>query len=124
MQNDPVIVPPTWNKTQHYHQISPVWRRAAQHLSEAEVIVVFGYSLPETDQFFRYLYAWGTVGDAILKCFLVVDPDPSGQVVSRFQSLLGPGAKNRFIHIKKKFGEALYEVFSRRELQRFSEERD
>jgi NAD-dependent SIR2 family protein deacetylase len=124
VQDDPFIVPPTWNKTQHYHEIWPVWQRAAQHLSEAEVIVVFGYSLPETDQFFRYLYALGTVGDTILKCFIVVDPDPSDQVMERFQSLLGPGVKNRFIPIKKTFADALDEVFSRRELQKFSDKRN
>jgi hypothetical protein len=38
-----------------------VWRTAAQHLSEAEHIFIIGYSLPETDQFFRYLYGLGTV---------------------------------------------------------------
>ncbi len=93
---DPVIVPPTWNKTLYHQQIGAVWRRAAQHLSQAENIIVFGYSLPETDQFFHYLYALGTVSDVLLKHFLVFDPDETGKVRSRYEVLIGQAAKDRF----------------------------
>ena len=72
---DPVIVPPTWNKTQYHHEIAAVWQNTARHLSEAENIFVVGYSLPERDQFFRYLFALGTVGDALVRRFWVFDPD-------------------------------------------------
>jgi hypothetical protein len=64
--NDPVIVPPTWNKTQYHKEIGGVWTEAAKHLSEAENIFIIGYSLPDTDQFFRYLYSLGTVGDTLI----------------------------------------------------------
>lgn len=104
-RREPVIVPPTWNKVSHYEQVATVWAHAAEALSEAENIVVVGYSLPPTDEFFRYLYALGTVGNAPLERFLVVDPD--SDAASRFSELLGPGAEQRFQHIKKSFGEAL-----------------
>ncbi len=106
-QPDPVIVPPTWNKAE-YHEVVQVWQQAAKHLSEAEHIVVVGYSLPETDQFFRYLYAVGTIGDARLKHFLVVDP--SEDSAKRFQALLGPTARARFGHIPREFNESLAEL--------------
>ena len=88
-EREPVIVPPTWNKTEHHQALQPVWRRAAQHLSEAENIFVIGYSLPETDPFFRYLYSLGTISDTRLKRLWVFDPDGTGQVKGRFEGMLG-----------------------------------
>ena len=62
-------------------------------LSEAEHIIVIGYSLPDTDQFFRYLYALGTVGATRLKRFWIVNPDKT--IEERFSTLLGPLAQQR-----------------------------
>ncbi len=92
---DLVIVPPTWNKSE-YGQVANVWRHAARHLADAENVIVIGYSLPEADQFFRYLFALGTIGDARPQRFWVVDPDESGAVATRFQKLLGPYFESRF----------------------------
>ena len=99
----PVIVPPTWSKAEYHRALSPVWRRAALELRDAENIYVVGFSLPTTDEFFRYLYGLGTVGDTILQRFWVVDPDPSGAVEQRFRALLGPGAEQRFRFFKDRF---------------------
>jgi hypothetical protein len=90
---EPLIVPPTWNKTQHYTEIRNVWSVAARHLSEAENIVVIGYSLPATDHFFHYLYALGTASPTRLKRFLIINTDP--KIGDRFSTLLGPLAKER-----------------------------
>jgi len=103
----PVIVPPTWNKAE-YQQVATVWKHAASHLSEAENIIVIGYSLPETDQFFRYLFALGTIGDARPQRFWVVDPD--AQAAKRFEALLGPSFRSRFRHYRKTFSEAIGEL--------------
>lgn len=102
---EPLIVPPSWNKADSHQAISPVWRRAARELADAESIYVLGYSLPETDSFFRQLYALGTVGDTILEKFWVFNPDVSRMEV--FRSLLGPGARNRFRYFPFKLEEAL-----------------
>jgi hypothetical protein len=91
---EPFIAPPTWNKTQHHAQLESVWRAAARELSDAENIVICGYSLPETDQFFRYLYAIGSIGGSGLRKFMVVNPDHG--VERRFLELCGPIAKSRF----------------------------
>ena len=114
---EPVIVPPSWNKADYHNALSEVWSSAAQHLSEAEHIFVLGYSLPETDSFFRHLYALGSTGKAPLRRFAVFNPDTSGDTNRRFQSLLGPGAIARYeyhpmtfdaaiAHIKKLFPKA------------------
>jgi NAD-dependent SIR2 family protein deacetylase len=92
---DPVIVPPTWNKSE-YPQVANVWKHAARHLADAENIIVIGYSLPDADQFFRYLFAVGTIGDARPQRFWVIDPDNSGRIETRFQNLLGPYFESRF----------------------------
>lgn len=102
-----VLVPPTWNKADTHRVLSKVWQKAAGALSEAENIFVIGYSMPETDAFFRYLYALGTVGQTLLKRFWVFDPDKSGAVKGRFAALLGPGAKARFDFIETPFLEAI-----------------
>jgi hypothetical protein len=97
LSSHPFIAPPTWNKTQYHTQLESVWRAAAKELSEAESIVICGYSLPETDQFFRYLYALGAVGGSGLRRFWVINPDP--QLEPRFRALCGPLALSRFKYI-------------------------
>jgi len=89
-----LIVPPSWNKSEGRRSIVSVWQQAAKELATACTIIVCGYSLPETDAFFRYLYALGTVGTTVFREFYVFDPVPA--VHERFKSLLGPGARARF----------------------------
>jgi NAD-dependent SIR2 family protein deacetylase len=104
----PFIVPPTWNKGDHHQTIAPVWQRAALELSEAEHIFVIGYSLPETDGFFRTLYALGVVGDKPLKSFEVFNPENyDGPVNARFKSLLGLGAQARYQYHPTDFHNAI-----------------
>ena len=98
------LVPPTWSKFQWHTGLASVWRAAARELAEAENIFVCGYSLPDTDQFFRYLYALGTVGQARLKRVWIVNTDPN--VKRRFERLIGRGAMNRFRFIEQPFEEA------------------
>lgn len=104
----PFIVPPTWNKGDHHQTIAPVWRRAAKELTDAEHIFVIGYSLPDTDGFFRTLYALGVVGPQPLKSFEVFNPEPAGGLVDqRFRALLGPGAQARYHYHPTGFRKAI-----------------
>jgi hypothetical protein len=104
---EPLIVPPTWNKGQHYGQIRKVWQQAAIELGEAENIIVMGYSLPDTDLFFRYLFALGAVGDAHIRRFWVFNPDKNTQVKKRFRDLIGKGIEDRFRYYPMTFSEGL-----------------
>lgn len=104
---EPIIVPPTWNKTEHHRNLSRVWSRAAQELADAENIFVIGYSLPESDSFFRNLYALGTVGPTMIDRFWVFNPSSSQDVFDRFQALLGPGTKQRFKPFQETFESAI-----------------
>jgi hypothetical protein len=103
LDGEPALVPPSWNKTQYHESFSNVWRHAARELSEAQDVRVIGYSLPESDAFFRDLLALGLAGSARLRSFTVVDP--SEQVAKRFRELLGPDAKGRFHHEPVRFEE-------------------
>jgi NAD-dependent SIR2 family protein deacetylase len=99
----PVLVPPIWNKTTHHEQLGNVWRQAAKELSEAQEIIICGYSMPESDAFFTYLFALGSVGDEILNRVTVYDPDP--HIEERFRRLTGTAVS--MTHHKALFSEAL-----------------
>jgi hypothetical protein len=105
----PFLVPPTWSKGEHYRGIDKVWARAAQELGEARYIFIMGYSLPETDQFFRLLFALGTQGDNVLSRVRLYDPQ-SIVVGRRFKRFLGHAAKARFQAQPLKFGACLADV--------------
>jgi len=104
----PYLVPPTWNKLQYHDSLGRVWWAAAAELSTAENIFVCGYSLPETDQFFRYLYALGTIGPTRLKRFWVFNPDT--EVEKNFRALLGQAVLPRFKFFNKTFEQMFSEV--------------
>lgn len=107
----PVIVPPSWNKADYHRDLTEVWSSAAKHLSEADYIFVMGYSLPETDSFFRHLYALGSESAKPLKKIGVFDPLPEGASVdARFRKLLGPGAEARYQYYANDFQSAITTV--------------
>ena len=94
VESEPVIIPPSWNKLSYNESISEVWEKASMALEKSEYIFIIGYSLPETDSFFKLLFALGTEGDTLLKKLVVINPDIL--VKDRFLSFLGPAAKERF----------------------------
>jgi hypothetical protein len=104
---EPVIVPPTWNKTEYHGALGQVWAQAGRELSEAENIIVIGYSHPVSDSFFKYLFALGSVGDATIKRLWVFDPAESDEVEKRFRELIGTGIESRFRMFKQRFSEAI-----------------
>jgi hypothetical protein len=97
------LVPPSWNKTQYWQQLSGVWSAAARELSAAHEIILIGYSLPDSDSFFRDLLALGLEGETRVRAFTVVNPDP--KVAPKLERLLGPEVKPRFKQDERKFEE-------------------
>lgn len=91
----PVLVPPLINKGDEQRQLWRVWQRAAKELTDASYVIVIGYSLPETDQFFRLLFALGTEGNVPLRKLYVLNPDRE-EVEARFRAMLGESALRRF----------------------------
>lgn len=101
---DPVIVPPTWNKSSSIKGLELVWQKAAAELASAENIIVIGYSFPKTDAFFKYLFALGSHSDTHLENMLVLSGGDSGSNGSSFSDLLGPMSSGAFKHYAFDFG--------------------
>ncbi len=118
IQGPPILVPPAWEKTHYQKSLSPVWARAAKCLGDANKIIIIGYSMPETDSFFKYLFALGTDSKTHLKNVLVINPDNSGDTKNRFEKLFGPGLRNRIKFKEKTFKEAVDNNLIEDELKR------
>ena len=107
VENIPYFVPPTWNKTSYQLELTNLWANAARQLNDAENIFVIGYSLPDSDYFFRNLYALSTISDNLITKFWVFDPDPQDLVRGRYEALLGSSVKSRFNFYNSKFSDAI-----------------
>ena len=53
--------------------------------------------MPVTDEFFRYLFAIGTISPTIIKRVWVCDKHPTAELNARFQQLLGPMGRTRYL---------------------------
>src|SRR5712692_11246078 len=69
----PLLIPPSWDKSGYAEIIAPVWKRAVDELKSATRICVVGYSIPETDAFFKYLITMALAGNHQLYKLVVVD---------------------------------------------------
>ena len=80
-----MIVPPVADKSALYANatMSAIWQRAFAALKGARRLVVFGYSIPQTDTSILTLLATGVTPDTKIT---IVDPNPHG-VVNRLESL-------------------------------------
>lgn len=76
---EPLIVPPTWAKGGQSELLRPVWASALRALKEAGRIFVIGYSMPSTDEFFRYMLALALATNEQLDRVIVVNPSKEAQ---------------------------------------------
>jgi hypothetical protein len=96
----PLLVPPSWDKTGYSDVMTPVWKKAIQELTRATRICIIGYSMPESDAYFKYLLTVALAGNAGLYKFVVVDnitvrakpsvPSLGETVEKRYKKLLDP----------------------------------
>ena len=106
----PLLIPPSWNKASSNSfstdALFSLWNAAAEALRTATRICVIGYSIPETDAFFRYLLTIALARNHHLSTFLLVDPAPT--VNAKLQELLEPiFLERRYKHFPCSFAEAL-----------------
>jgi threonine dehydrogenase-like Zn-dependent dehydrogenase len=78
-------VPPTWAKGGQSEILRPVWSKALEALRKAGRIFIIGYSMPATDQFFRYMLALALAANEKLDRIIVVNTSPDAQ--KTFQDL-------------------------------------
>lgn len=104
----PYILPPTFNKLEYQKSISNVWLQAALELSDAENIFISGYSLPETDNFFKYLFALGSIGKNRIKRFWVYDIN--SEVNGRYKKFIGYDIESKYKFIPDTFSKMIEDV--------------
>ena len=83
----PVFIPPTWAKSPLGGEIQAMWNRAVLEVSEAEQLIVIGYSLPRTDTFFRYLLALGLKNNTRLRRVLLVNSGLDERLLDAYREL-------------------------------------
>jgi NAD-dependent SIR2 family protein deacetylase len=69
----PLLIPPSWDKSGYADLVAPIWKHAVQELQSATRICVIGYSIPETDAFFKYLITMALAHNHQLYNLIVVD---------------------------------------------------
>lgn len=75
------------------------------HLSEAQYLVIIGYSFPKNDEFFKYLYALGSVSEVRFKKILIINPDD--EVPKRYLDIIGAGAREQFEFLQMGFSQGI-----------------
>jgi len=73
MAYEPLLIPPSWDKSEYRDVISGVWAKALDELRQATRICVIGYSMPEADAFFQYLLTLALSKNESLTKLIVVD---------------------------------------------------
>ncbi len=90
--------------------LTNVWKVAAKELAAADNIIVVGYSLPETDSYFKYLFALGSDSDARLRNFIVVNNSEDASLKQRYRSLVGKGIEDRVKFWPAMFSEVIENI--------------
>lgn len=70
---EPLLVPPTWNKSAYRDRINKIWQVAIDEIKKASNIFIIGYSIPPTDMYFEYLITLGLKENDIVDNIVVVD---------------------------------------------------
>jgi len=71
-----------------------VWKNAANELRDTKYIIIIGYSLPDSDSFFKYLLALGMLSKTQIRKIIVINPDKSTE--RKYRDILAKGLEERF----------------------------
>lgn len=82
------IVPPTWSKGLTSPAIGLAWKRAYELLRDANEIRIVGYSLPDSDNYVRYLLRAAAIDSPNLKAINAFGLDKDGTVKHRFEQFI------------------------------------
>lgn len=106
----PMLVPPSWDKTEYQNLMQPIWNQAVTQLKNATRICIIGYSLPESDAYFKYLLTLGLAENHGLYKFIVVD------LAQRSFNLLDAEdeRKGKPKTLRERYGELLEDLFQER----------
>ena len=105
-----LLVPPSWDKSEYSEPLQPVWRQAVEALKRATRICVIGYSMPETDAFFKFLLTLGLAENHQLYKFILVDRVRSQPQIAG----AGPSRSKKVNPIDQRYKEMLEDIFVER----------
>ena len=104
----PLLIPPSWDKSEYQTIMAPVWAKAVAELAYATRICIIGYSMPQSDLFFKYLLTLALSQNHRLFKLVVVDlvqspapesfeqgAEPISDLETRYQELLNPLFRER-----------------------------
>lgn len=104
----PFIIPPSWNKSAYHHAVGHIWQKAVKAITEASNIYIIGYSLPQSDLFFKYLFTLGTLQNSRIRSLKVYDPNPN--IEQNYRDMLGKGIQSRFSFHPQTFSAAIADI--------------
>jgi hypothetical protein len=96
--SDGKIVPPTWNKNIEPH-IKDAWVLASNLLARAHHIRILGYSLPENDNYFKYLLKYSALRSHNLKTIHVLCKDQDKIVEDRYRKFIPSFQGFKFLNV-------------------------
>ena len=89
----PLLIPPSWDKSDYHLMMRPVWTKAFAELKVATRICIIGYSMPQSDMFFKYLLTLALSQNHGLSRLIVIDHNANTHTSSlreRYDQLLDP----------------------------------
>lgn len=105
----PIIIPPVINKAGVLHnELKPIWRAAEEKLSEANEVVFFGYSFPDSDIETANLIKRTFHSNDNLKSISVIDPN--GEVLVRLLNLVKPDSIKYYVNAEAYLALSEYET--------------
>ena len=94
--DDPLILPPIFNKMAYGDSLNNAWAKALQRLRQAKNVFIVGYSLPSTDIYMQYFLKAGLGPNTDLNRIFVYDPvlfEDSGacnEMIERYRTCFSP----------------------------------
>jgi hypothetical protein len=82
--SDRKIVPPTWAKSGVENNIREAWALARSLLANAKHIRILGYSLPQSDNYVKYLFKLASLDSFNLESIDILCKDADGSVKKRY----------------------------------------
>jgi len=96
-QQSPQLVPPTWRKI-FTGPLRQIWDNSLKSLEKATRIIVIGFSIPPTDNHFKYLIAAGLQNNISLREIVFINPDKE-QIEQRVSDLFGDVTKSSSVKV-------------------------
>lgn len=101
----PFIVPPAESKRDERSKLKKLWKTIASEVKKADVFLVIGYSLPDTDTFFKQFFALASDSSHVAKSFFVFDV--SKRSIEKVHSMLGPSLLECFTYFQGTFSSCI-----------------